>query len=83
MLYAPRHRATDRDETRSYTEAKCSGIARAGFPDPGHVGCPRHDAVYYSEYMARHATDSIPHVDRDPWTSADRAERYHTFGITR
>lgn len=56
---APKHRATDRDEHRSYTEAKCSGMVRAGLPDPGHMFCPRHNPVDYAEYMARHAIDSI------------------------
>lgn len=55
--YQPRHRADDRDERRSYTEAKCSGIDR---PFAGHSTiCPRHEPTDYADMMARHATDSI------------------------
>jgi hypothetical protein len=56
-LMQPKHRAEDRDEHRSYTEAKCSGMG--SFPDPGHVFCPRHEPAAYTDMMARHATDSI------------------------
>jgi hypothetical protein len=31
--------------------------------------CPRHEPVYYSEYMAAHATDSLHPSDCDPWRS--------------
>lgn len=59
--YQPRHRADDRDEHRSYTEATCIGITSGGFPgsDPGHLYCPRHWPVDYADAMARHAIDSI------------------------
>ena len=49
------------------------GISPRPCPD-GH--CPRHRPANYAEYMARHSVDSIP-------SRTDRAERFHTFGITR
>lgn len=54
-----RHRATDRDETRSYTEATCVGLDHHQ-----HLFCPRHEPASYAEVMARHATDSITPAQR-------------------
>lgn len=71
----PKHRATDRDESRSYTEATCSGMG--SFPDPSHAVCPRHNPDAYAEMMARHAIDSIPPAP------TNRAAQFHAFGITR
>jgi hypothetical protein len=68
-----KHRATDRTEARSYTEATCTGMG--SFPDPGHSFCPRHHADAYAEMFARHATDSL--------SPADRAQAFHNFGVTR
>lgn len=51
---APKHRATDRDESRSYTEADCTGLFLGS-----HWACPRHEPVAYADSMARHATDSL------------------------
>lgn len=70
-LYKPKHRATDRDEHRSYTEATCN---RAGlgighrFLDGSHLSCPRHAPVDYADMYARHATDSISRGPISPVT---------------
>lgn len=73
-IYRARHRRSIVTDTRPHwaivddvtNEAKCTHPS-AGFC---LAPCPRHRPVDYAESMARHATDSIPHV----WTAA---ERYH------
>jgi len=83
-----KHAATDRDESRFYTEATCDTV-RTGRANCGYA-CPRHQPVDYSENYARHATDSIgpsslwsDPVAREAFAVQTTAERFHNWGVTR
>jgi hypothetical protein len=63
----PRHAYTYTDALDGENRSRAACIAPKG-SGLRHTACPRHTPAYWAEYMARHATDSIVPVDRDPWS---------------
>lgn len=55
-LYKPRHKGTVK--ANGFTEAKCSHDGMPGACTASRL-CPRHFPDGYTDYLARHATDSI------------------------